>query len=111
MVRNSDKHPMGKTYARWIILSICSAVFTAGSTGCKVLKGDATPLLLTGTPIPGGCEGGVAHGQTVTRARFQEGTVAYGMGSCVSEEQTATCDDGALQFSGPFMFESCFNLK
>ena len=51
--------------------------------------------------------GGISHGQSETRVRFEEATVAFEE-SCQSEEQNAICTDGVLgSFDGTFTFESC----
>jgi len=42
---------------------------------------------------PASCTGGIAHGDSATRIRYQDASVAYGS-SCVSQTQTNTCDNG-----------------
>ncbi len=53
------------------------------------------------------CEGGVPHNGIDTQIRYQAASVSFG-GTCTSEEQTRTCDDGTFSpWSGSFAAEAC----
>jgi len=55
---------------------------------------------------PSDCDA-IAHGASATRTRFQVESVAFGK-VCVSEQQHALCDNGALgSWSGSYPFEAC----
>lgn len=63
------------------------------------------PMEVSGT-APRDC-GSLQHGQSETRLRYQNASVAFGS-TCVSETQTRTCDDGTLSaFSGSFTAQTC----
>jgi hypothetical protein len=55
---------------------------------------------------PSSC-GSTAHGAMTMRTRYLSSTVPYGS-SCVSEQQSAVCNDGNLgAWSGSFLFDAC----
>lgn len=51
--------------------------------------------------------GGVAHGQTDSRTRYQAMVVGFG-NSCVSETQSRTCNNGSFtNYNGSYQYDSC----
>ncbi|SMF58076.1 C45 family autoproteolytic acyltransferase/hydolase [Pseudobacteriovorax antillogorgiicola] len=68
-----------------------------------------TTCVVEPSPEPSDC-GNVSHGEVTRRVRFLEDQVEFG-GSCLSEEQTSTCDNGVMSpWSGRFSHESCVVL-
>lgn len=65
----------------------------------------AAPII---PPPPSGACGTIANGATTSRTMFQSASVTTGL-SCVSQTQTATCNNGTLSaFSGTYTNASCF---
>ncbi|HVJ18571.1 MAG TPA: hypothetical protein VM686_24290 [Polyangiaceae bacterium] len=51
--------------------------------------------------------GGVAHGDSESRVRYESAEVAYGS-DCVSEQQSRTCDNGTWgSWTGSYTFDAC----
>lgn len=68
--------------------------------------GGTTPPPSSNDEDPAAC-GSLANGATTERTRYQAATATKGLATCVSEEQTVSCIDGALVVDGTFEHETC----